>query len=68
MPWNKKGYYEGVENILDLIIISPYITIYKNLLKCIKNESKYARNILKSIKMYIEYGKIKSPYRYKNVL
>ena len=32
------------------------------------NESKIGWNILKSFKKCIEYGKIKCPYRYKNVL
>jgi hypothetical protein len=68
MPWNKKGITKGYKISWINIIITPYITIYKNLLKCIMNESKIGWNILKTIKMYIEYGKIKCPYRYKNVL
>jgi hypothetical protein len=61
MPWTFFGGYK-------IYTITPYITIYNNLLKCITNELKIPWNILKSFKMYIEYGKIKPGISYKNVL
>jgi hypothetical protein len=57
MPWTFFGGYK-------IIFITPYITIYKNLLKCITNELKIPWNILKTIKKCIEYGKIKHAHMY----
>jgi hypothetical protein len=61
MPWTFFGGYKIYTN-------TPYITIYKNTLKSITNELKIPWNILKSIKMYIEYGKIKPGICYKKGL